>query len=380
MDFTRLTSSQARHRHRAGSRWRRSAVTAVLAVAALTLVAAAPAGADSGHRRAENEYQQTNLVSDVPGAAQQTDPNLVNAWGMASGPSTPVWVSAADKGVATIYKGAVGGSPLTIQPLVVTIPGGSPTGQVFNPTGGFVITNGTDSAPAAFLFASEAGQITGWSPTVPPSTMAQPAVTTPDAIYKGLTMANTSGGSFLYAANFHAGTVDVFDSTFTPVHMPGAFVDHKLPHGYAPFGIQEINGSIYVTYAKQDANAEDDVKGQGHGFVDVYTPDGSLVRRLIRHGALNSPWGLAMAPSDFGRFGGALLVGNFGDGRVDAYDAHNGHFLGALRDEHHHKISIDGLWGLRFGNGVTGDANTLLFTAGPDDESHGLFGTLTAEH
>ncbi len=367
-------------RRTGGSRWWRSVVVTLLAVAALGLVSAAPAGADDGHRgRAENEYRQTNLVSDMPGAAQQTDPNLVNAWGMAAGPSTPVWVSDNGNDTASIYKGDVGGSPLTIQPLVVSIPGGAPTGQVFNPTTGFVITNGTDSAPAAFLFASEAGQITGWSPAVPPSTMAQPAVTTPDAVYKGLTMATTPGGSFLYAANFHSGAVDVFDSTFTPVHMPGAFMDAKLPNGYAPFNVQEFNGSIYVSYAKQDAAAHDDVKGQGHGFVDVFTPQGALVRRLIRRGALNSPWGLAMAPADFGRFSGALLVGNFGDGRINAYDAHNGHFLGALRDDHHHRIAIDGLWGLRFGNGVTGDTNTLLFTAGPNGEANGLFGTLTAE-
>jgi uncharacterized protein (TIGR03118 family) len=298
---------------------------------------------------------------------------------MAAGPSTPVWVSAADSGVATIYQGALGGSPLTIQPLVVSIPGGAPTGQVFNPTSGFVITNGTDSAAALFLFASESGQITGWSPSVPPSTSAQPAVTTPDAVYKGLALATTANGSFLYAANFHAGTVDVFDSTFTPVHLPGAFVDTKLPRGYAPFNVQEINGSIYVTYAKQDADAHDDVKGHGHGFVDVYTPDGTPVRRLVRRGDLNSPWGMALAPADFGRFSGALLVGNFGDGRIHAFDPHNGHFLGTLQDEHHHALTIDGLWGLRFGNGVTGDTNTLLFTAGPDGEAHGLFGTLTSE-
>ena len=153
-----------------------------------------------------------------------------------------------------------------------------------------------------------------------------------------------------------------------------------MPHGYAPFNVQELSGLLYVTYAKQDAAAHDDVNGQGHGFVDVFTPDGTLVRRLVRRGQLDSPWGLAIAPAGFGRFSGALLVGNFGDGRIHAYDPHTGHFLGALRDEHHRPVATDGLWGLRFGNGVTGDATTLLFTVGPDDEAHGLFGTLTAEH
>jgi len=281
-----------------------------------------------------------------------------------------VWVSAADSGVSTLYRGAAGATPVSIVPLVVTIPGGAPTGQVFNTTTGFEVAPGQ---PAAFIFASESGNITAWNPTL--GTTAAIEATTPDAVYKGLALASGTGGTHLYAANFHAGTIDVFDSSFAPTTLSGSFVDPTMPAGYAPFNVQEIGGSLYVTYAKQDADGHDDVKGAGHGFVDVFTPDGALVRRLVSQGRLNSPWGLALAPSDFGRFSGALLVGNFGNGRIHAYDPTTGHLLGTLSAKNH-PIVIDGLWGLRFGNGVTGDPNSLLFTAGPNDEAHGLFGMI----
>ena len=341
-------------------------VAVVACVLALSAVATVPAGATTS----TGGYTRTNLVSDIPGAAQVLDPNLVNAWGMAAGPATPVWVSAADSGVSTIYRGANGATPVSIVPLVVTIPGGAPTGQVFNPTSGFAV-NGAQ--PAVFIFASESGNITAWNPTL--GTTAAIEATTPDAVYKGLALASGTGGTHLYAANFHAGTIDVFDSSFAPTTLSGSFVDPTMPAGYAPFNVQEIAGSLYVTYAKQDADGHDDVKGAGHGFVDVFTPDGALVRRLVSQGRLNSPWGLALAPSDFGRFSGALLVGNFGNGRIHAYDPTTGHLLGTLSAKNH-PIVIDGLWGLRFGNGVTGDPNSLLFTAGPNDEAHGLFGMI----
>jgi uncharacterized protein (TIGR03118 family) len=233
-----------------------------------------------------------------------------------------------------------------------------------------------------FMFDSEAGLVTGWNPGVPPpppSTQAQVGARVRHAIYKGLALATTSAGSFLYAADFHHGRIDVFDQGFGRVHLSGRFRDHKLPRGYAPFNIQELGGRLYVAYAKQDADREDEVAGPGRGFVDVYSTSGHLLRRLVRRGQLNAPWGLAQAPaSGFGRFSGDLLVGNFGDGRINAYDPRTGAFQGRLRHEDGSPIQIEGLWALRFGNGVTGDPTTLLFTAGIDDEAHGLFGAIQA--
>ena len=345
------------------------------------LVALAPA-AQSAPSRSRNAYHQTNLVSDLPGLAQLTDPDLVNPWGLAAGPTTPVWVADNGTDKATIYPGFVNGSPIQKAPLVVSIPGGAPTGQVFNGTPGFEVHAGDASGPALFVFDSEAGLVTGWNPGVPPpppSTQAQVGARVRHAIYKGLALATTSAGSFLYAADFHHGRIDVFDQGFGRVHLSGRFRDHKLPHGYAPFNVQELGGRLYVAYAKQDADREDEVAGPGRGFVDVYSTSGHLLRRLVRRGQLNAPWGLAQAPaSGFGPFSGDLLVGNFGDGRINAYDPRTGAFQGRLRHEDGSPIQIEGLWALRFGNGVTGDPTTLLFTAGIDDEAHGLFGAIQA--
>jgi uncharacterized protein (TIGR03118 family) len=344
------------------------------------LVALAPA-AQSAPARARNAYHQTNLVSDLPGLAQLTDPDLVNPWGMAAGPATPVWVADNGTDKATIYPGFVNGSPIQKAPLVVSIPGGAPTGQVFNGTPGFEVRDGDASGPALFLFDSEAGLVTGWNPGVPPpppSTQAQVGARVRHAIYKGLAIATTSAGTFLYGADFHRGRIDVFDQGFDRVHLPGRFQDRRLPRGYAPFNVQELGGRLYVAYAKQDADREDEVAGPGRGFVDVYSTSGHLLHRLIRRGQLNAPWGLVLAPAGFGRFSGDLLVGNFGDGRINAYDPRTGAFRGRLRHEDGSPIEIEGLWALRFGNGVTGDPTTLLFTAGIDDEAHGLFGAIQA--
>jgi uncharacterized protein (TIGR03118 family) len=201
---------------------------------------------------------------------------------------------------------------------------------------------------------------------------------TQGAIFKGIVVANTAGGPRLYATDFHNDRVVVLDSAFHPITVPGGFTDPGIPTGYAPFGIELIGGLIYVTYAEQDAAAEGDVAGNGHGFIDVYDLDGTLQRRFASGGSLNSPWGIAQAPADFGAASGALLIGNFGDGRINAYDPATGEFLGSLRDELGKKLAIDGLWALKFGNGVIGTPETLLFTAGPDGEAHGLFGALTA--
>ncbi len=352
---------------------------AIASAGAIVLMVAMAAPAAAHHDFGTNTYLQSNLVSDIPGVARRTDPNLVNPWGMSFGPTTPVWVSENHTGVSTLYSGAVNGGHLTTIPLVVTTPNGDATGQVYNPTSDWVVSSGSDSGPALFIFASEAGTISGWSPGVPspaPSTQAQVAVFHPHAIWKGLAISTGSGGDFLYAANFHSGHVDVFDGDWNAVHMPGAFEDPSIPAGFAPFNIQNFNGSLYVTYAKQDADKADDAHGPHRGYIDVYDLSGNLLRRLVSRGHLNSPWGLAWAPSDFGRFSGDLLVGNFGDGRISAYDPVTGAFQGQLRNPDGTKIAISGLWGLLFGNGTAGSPHTLLFTAGLADESHGLMGTI----
>jgi uncharacterized protein (TIGR03118 family) len=353
----------------------RTVLTLGLVAGLVALVPAAPAaGAQPG-----NAYHQTNLVSDLPGLAQLTDPDLVNPWGLAAGPTTPAWVADNGTDKATIYPGFVNGSPIVKAPLVVSIPGGAPTGQVFNPTPGFVVHSGTSSGPARFIFDSEAGLVTGWNPGVPPaSTQAQVGASVPDAIYKGLAIASTPAGTFLYAADFHNARIDVFDQGFNLVHLSGSFTDPAIPRGFAPFNVQELGGVLYVAYAKQDADAEDEVAGQSLGFVDVYSTSGQLLRHLIQRGQLDAPWGLALTPAGFGRFSGALLVGNFGNGRINAYDPQTGEFLGRLHHENGRPIEIEGLWALRFGNGITGNPTTLLFTAGIDDEAHGLFGAIEA--
>ena len=348
-------------------------VTAVV----LALASAAPVAAS----QPGNAYRQTNLVSDLPGMAQLTDPDLVNPWGLAIGPTSPVWVADNGTGKATLYRGFVGGAPIAKVPLVVSIPGGAPTGQVFNSTPGFVVHSGDASGPALFIFDSEAGLVTGWNPGVPPpppSTQAQVGASVPDAIYKGLAIASTASGTFLYAADFHNARIDVFDSSFNLVHLAGDFSDDEIPAGYAPFNVQALGGRLYVAYAKQDADREDEVAGPSLGFVDVYSTNGQLLSHLIEHGQLNAPWGLVLAPADFGRFSGDLLVGNFGNGRINAYDPDTGEFLGRLRDEDGRPIEIEGLWALLVGTATTGGPTTLLFTAGIDDEHHGLFGAIQA--
>ncbi len=338
------------------------------ATSALALALAGPAGAHGGGKAA-NVYKKRNLVSDINGVARITDRNLVNPWGLSFGPATPAWVADNGADVSTLYTGGVRRSiPVTVQ-LVVGIPAGAPTGTVFNPTGGFKV----NGAPAKFIFDSEKGTITAWNA----GTEAVTEATTPNAIYKGLAIASKGGATFLFAANFHAATIDVFDDAFAPVTTPpGAFTDPNLPKGFAPFNVQEIGGRLVVAYAKQDADAEDEEAGPGLGFVDVYDTSGRLVRRLISNGALDAPWGLAVAPRHFGPFGGDLLVGNFGDGLINAYDTHTGAFEGTLMNKDAHPIRIDGLWALRFGNGVIGTPQTLLFTAGIADEAHGLFGEI----
>jgi uncharacterized protein (TIGR03118 family) len=360
----------------------------MIAVGLATLAAGTLAQPAAAHRRHHdhglNGFHQRNLVADTPGAAELTDPNLVNAWGLAFGPTTPAWVADNGTDASTLYSGAnaMTAAP-SIVPLVVNVPGGAPTGLVFNGGAGFRVHKDADSGPARFLFSSEAGVISGWNSSVPagpaPSTDAQVAATVPGAIYKGLAIADTEHGARLYASDFHNARVDVWDDTFAPAGKPGGFTDPRLPRGYAPFGIQTVAGRfVVVTYAKQDADAEDEVAGPGRGFVDVYDTSGTLLRRFASRGALNAPWGIALAPKEFGRASGDLLIGNFGNGRINAFDPRHGRFEGALRERHGRTIAIDGLWALEFGNGTIGTSKTLLFTAGPGDEEHGLFGAITA--
>jgi uncharacterized protein (TIGR03118 family) len=314
-----------------------------------------------------NNFVQTNLVSDVPGVANNTDPNLVNPWGVAFSGSSPFWVSDNATGLASLYN-----SDGVKQGLVVTIPGlggqpGEPTGVVFNSTVNF----NSD----LFIFAGENGTITGWRGAL--GTTAETLFNSSfDAVYKGIATATTPQGTYLYAADFHNNLINVLPGTGAPA-LTGNFQDSSLPPGYAPFNIENIGGNLYVTYALQDAAGKDDVAGSGHGIVDVYDLNGHFLKRLITGGLLDSPWGLALAPTGFGSFANDLLVGNFGDGTINAFDPGSGAFLGQLHDASGNPIVNPGLWALTFGNGGNGGiASDLYFTAGSAAENHGLLGSL----
>jgi uncharacterized protein (TIGR03118 family) len=327
------------------------------------------------------DFVQTNLVSDLPTVANLTDPNLVNPWGLVHSATSPFWIADNGSGVSTVYTGTGAKVPLTV---TVPPPGSmmsaisAPTGIVFNGTSGFDVG---PNAPAHFIFDTEDGTISGWNSGNSAVLMVDNSAS--DAVYKGLALANNGSGNFLYATNFHAGTVDVFNSSFGATTLSGSFTDPSLPAGFAPFNIQELDGDLYVSYAKQDAAKHDDVAGLGNGFIDVYDLNGDFLDRLVSGGQLDSPWGMVIAPSGFGNYGGDLLVGNFGDGMIDVYNPTNGAFISTLDGGGNKPIVIQGLWGLEFGNGAAGgDANTLYFTAGIPGpaaiEDHGLFGSLTA--
>jgi len=320
-----------------------------------------------------------NLVSDIPGVALRSDPHVVNAWGIAFFDTSPVWIANNGTGTSTLYLGDGTPAPSPAAPLVVTIPSpvagetSAPTGLVTNATPGFVVTAGMKSGPSLFIFAVENGTIAGWNPTVDRNhAVIMVNNSDKEAVYKGLATGVSAGKVFLYATNFHAGVVEMYNSSFGFVK---SFTDPGVPLGYAPFGIENIKGDLYVTFALQDDEKEDDVKGPGNGFVDVFSTDGAFKSRFASNGPLNAPWGLALAPPSFGRLAHRLLVGNFGDGRINAFDVSTGAFEGALKDTLGLPLTINGLWGLKFASGgPSGRKNHLLFTAGIGDEDHGLFG------
>ncbi len=337
---------------------------ALLAVLLLGFAADAQAGVTVG---------RTDLITDNQGAnpALTTDPNLVNAWGMSFSGTSPFWVSDNGTGLSTLY--AV--NPLTNIPvkqgLEVSIPGdGSVTGQFFNP-------DTTAFNNDRFLFVSEDGTISGWRGAL--GTQAEVLQTgSASNVYKGVTEASVGGHSYMYAANFRAGTVDVIKGDAGAPSLTGNFTDPNLPAGFAPFNIQNLGGRIYVTYALQDGAKHDDVAGAGNGFVDVFDTQGNFLGRIGSQGTLNSPWGLTIAPASLGSFAGDLLVGNFGDGHINIFNLANNTFVGQLNGQDGNPIAIDGLWGLAVGNnGSAGSNQKIYFTAGPDGESHGLFGVLT---
>jgi uncharacterized protein (TIGR03118 family) len=324
-------------------------------------------------------FVQIDLASDVPGMARVFDPNLVNPWGISFSPTGPFWFSENGSGVSDLLDGRGSLLPLTVN-IPSNWPGpGSPTGTVFNGGSGFAIAENGRWDPSTFLFAGEDGTISGWNAHVDPthSLLAIDNSAT-GAAYKGLALARgADGGTYLYAADFGLGTIDVFDQDFHPVARFGNFEDPSIPSGYAPFNVQNIRGQLYVTYAQRVPGWTDDVPGSGHGFIDVFQTNGQLVRRFASQGVLDSPWGLAVAPNDFGPFSGDLLVGNSGDGEINAFDPKTGAFVGTLTDSSGDVITVPHLWGLSFGNGhLAGAADALFFTAGVNDEQDGLFGAV----
>jgi uncharacterized protein (TIGR03118 family) len=352
-----------------------NAVRPIAVLAGSALIAAGIIGAGTA-RAASDAFTVNVLVSDGGAPAPSIDASLVNGWGLSAGPTTPWWASDNGTNLSTLYSGTGAKTPLT-----VSVPG-SPTGTVFNGSAAdFVVSQNGSSGAARFLFATESGTVLGWNPAVNGTVALLGADrSSVGAVYKGLAITSDR----LYATDFHSGRVDVFDASFKLVNTPGGFTDPKVAKGFAPFGIQALGGDIFVTYAKQDAARHDDVAVPGQAYVDEFTRDGRLVARVVNSGKknapLNAPWGLALAPADFNVFGGDLLVGNFGNGRVSAYTKRGDTWVykGQLRLGSGTPITIDGLWAIAFGNGsAAGPTDALYFLAGPSGEQHGLFGSIT---
>jgi uncharacterized protein (TIGR03118 family) len=352
--------------------------TAGAAALLLSLVACGGGGGGGYHSAPPpvppTTYQLTSLVSDQPGVGAATmDSNMVNPWGLAYGPSTDFWVANQASDTATVYDG-LGQMPAT--PLVVSLPSlpdhamSGPTGMVFN--------GSTDFQGDQFLTATLEGCICGWSSGATMTRRVDSSAS--GAVYTGLAMGTNGSAHYLFAANFTSGSIDVFDAGFAPVSLGAtALVDPTLPPGFSPFNVQVLAGRLYVTYARHQAPALRETTGAGLGYVSVFNLDGSFVQRIASEGALDAPWGLAMAPiGTFGPYSGALLVGNFGDGRITAFNATTGAQLGQLTDASGSPMVISGLWALAFGNdAAAGKSNQLYVTAGPQAESHGLFATIS---
>ena len=355
---------------------KRSRRIAVAMAAVAVALATAGTAAGAAKHQSNGGYTATPLVSDQMGMAPTVDPNLVNGWGISAGPSTPWWVANNGTSTSTLYDAAGTRFP-PATPLVVTVPT-QPTGTVFYGGTQFLVPGASGMVPAKFIFATEAGTIQGWPPGAG-STVTGFDGSKWGAVYKGLATA----GDWLYATDFHNGRVDIVNGDWKLVTKPGAFSDPWLPKGYAPFGIQNLGGYIFVSYAKQVKGSDDEAHGKGLGIVDEYSTDGVLLHRVATRTKLNAPWGLAWAPaSGFGKASGALLVGNFGDGYVNTFrQNHKGRWKwnGRLLTKERKPVWIDGLWGIGFGNGgIAGPTTTLYFAAGPGDESHGLYGSITA--
>jgi uncharacterized protein (TIGR03118 family) len=319
-------------------------------------------------------YVEHNLVSNIPGLADHTDTNLLNPWGISFSATSPFWISDNHSGRSTLYNssGIPQATVVTIPPATGGTPPGAPTGTIFNNTKDFIVS-GTNAA--RFIFSTEDGTIAAWASGA--TAVLKADKSTQGAVYKGLASGSSGSSNYLYATDFHNGRIDVFDASFSPAALPGSFADATIPAGYAPFNIQNIGGLLYVTYAVQDADAHDDSPGPGHGYVNVFDTSGRLVKRLASSGVLNSPWGIALAPAGFGGFAGALLVGNFGDGRINAFNPTTGAWLGTINDANGNPFAVEGLWALAFGNGGNGgETHTLYFTAGLNAEADGLFGSL----
>ncbi|MGC4937177.1 TIGR03118 family protein [Kribbella sp. DT2] len=362
---------------------RRSARTGTIALAtAMTagLALVAPSTASAHSSRDGLAVQQVNLVSDVPGKAALLDPDLVNPWGLALGASSPLWVSNAGTSSSTLYSAAPGAATAAKVPTIrVDVP--APSGQVANAGTGFVLTNGTASAPARFIFATLTGSIAAWGPPVSPLVgAAQIKATVPGAAYTGLAISPTSDR--LYAADFAQNRIDVFNTTFTRVKQPWwSFRDPFLPRGYAPFNVQTLGDRVFVTYAKIDPKTGRSINARGNGYVSEFTLDGRFVTRIASRGTLNSPWGVAIAPTSWGKLAGSLLVGNFGDGRINVINPKShGRFdhkiTAQLKDPNGHPLTIPGLWALTPGTPTTGGTDALWFSAGIANETHGLLGLL----
>jgi uncharacterized protein (TIGR03118 family) len=330
-------------------------------------------------------FRLTRLVSDGSVPADFTDTNLKNPWGISfNSAANVVWIADNDTGVSSVYN-PDGSAAQTGFYSTIVIPSatgsgtGSPTGQVTNTSSGFVVSSGGQSGAADYIWATEDGTIAAWNPNVNPldaTTMVNDSAS--NAKFFGLAQESVHGTQYLYTADLHNDKIDVFNSSFGVVKFKNGFSDSKIPTGYAPWNVQAIGDEVVVTYAKQNSGGTFATTGKGFGYVDIFSPKGVLMDRLASNGNLNAPWGVAQAPAAFGSLAGDLLVGNFGDGRVLAYNPTTNKYAGALVNTHDESIKLPGLWGLTFGDDAA-TADTLFFTQGPT-KTTGVFGTLTLSH